>query len=75
MAVTSAIVEVIEGGSEAVMSSLATFSNLSVYGIKGNQIIAVIEGENMTSVEDTMKALLHIENVIGVYPVYAGDYE
>jgi nitrate reductase NapAB chaperone NapD len=69
------IVEIREGCSEAVMSSLAAISNLSVYGIKDNQVITVVEGDSTATVEETMKVLLGIENVTGVYPVYAGDFE
>lgn len=69
------IVEIRDGSSEAVMSSLANIANVSVFGIKDNQIVAVIEGSDPVSVDETMKALFAIEDVTGVYPVYAGDYE
>jgi nitrate reductase NapAB chaperone NapD len=75
MPVTSAIVEVTEGSCEAVMSSLAKISNLSVFAIKENQIVTVIEGDSLQEVEETMKGLYALDNVIGVFPVYAGDYE
>lgn len=75
MPVTSLIIEMCEGAGEAVMNSLAGFPNVSVYGIKDNQIVAVIDGKDIASVEDTMKALLTIKDVTGVYPVFAGDFE
>ena len=75
MAVASLIVEVEEGFGGAVMRSLADIDNLSVYGIKENQIIAVIEGNDAVSMENTMKLLYSIENVFGVFPVFAGDYQ
>lgn len=75
MAVTSAIVEVTDGACEAVLGSLAAIRNLSVFGIKENQIVTVIEGDSIQMVENTMKDLYSLENVVGVYPVYAGDYE
>lgn len=75
MAVASLIVEIQEGFSEAVLNSLAKIDNVSVYGLKGNQIVTVIEGDDAFSVENTMKLIHGIPNVIGVFPVFAGDYE
>ncbi|BCB95911.1 hypothetical protein JZK55_08330 [Dissulfurispira thermophila] len=75
MAVASVIVEVEEGGGEAVLNSLASIDNISVYGIKDNKIVTVIEGESMQVIDNTIKELYSIERILGVYPVYAGDYE
>lgn len=75
MAVASLIVEFEDGSGETVLNSLARISNISVYGIKDNQIVAVIEGEDMQVIDNTIRQLYGIANVIGVYPVYAGDYE
>lgn len=75
MAVASVIVEAEEGSSEAVLNSLAGINNVSVYGVKDNQIVSVIEGDDIKSVEDTIKVLYTIDKIIGVYPVFAGEYE
>ncbi|GAB4416799.1 MAG: hypothetical protein OHK0032_12820 [Thermodesulfovibrionales bacterium] len=75
MAVASVIVEVENGVGEAVLNSLARIDNASVYGVKDNQIVMVIEADDMHVVEETIKEIYAIEKVIGVYPVYAGDYE
>lgn len=75
MAVASVIVEVEADSCEAVLNSLAGFNNVSVYGIKDNQIVTVIEGNDMKSIEDTIKALYEIDKVTGVYPVFGGEYE
>jgi nitrate reductase NapAB chaperone NapD len=34
--------------------------------------VTVIEGCDMSGIQDTIKKIYGIENVIGVYPVYAG---
>lgn len=75
MAVTSVIVETEEGGSGAVLSSLALLENVSVFGVKDDQIVTVIEGDDMGVVEETLKRFYTIEKVIGVFPVFAGDYD
>jgi nitrate reductase NapAB chaperone NapD len=72
MAISSAVVEIRNGSGETVLSSLARIENVSVYGVKGNQIVAVIEYRDIWGVQDTMKKIYSIENVVGIYPVYAG---
>ncbi|MBI5213685.1 MAG: chaperone NapD [Nitrospirae bacterium] len=74
MAVTSVIVEFEDGAGEAVLNSLAMIDNVSVYGVKENQIVAVIEGKDMNSVEETMKGMYAIDRILGVFPVFSGDY-
>ena len=72
MAISSAIVEIRNGSSETVLNSLARIKNVSVFGIKDNQIVAVIEDRDIWGMQETMKKIYSIENVVGVYPVYAG---
>jgi nitrate reductase NapAB chaperone NapD len=72
MNISSAVVEIRDGEGEAVLNSLALLEKVSVYGIKDNQIVTVIEGCDMSGIQDTIKKIYGIENVIGVYPVYAG---
>lgn len=75
MAVASVIVEIENGYGEAVLKGLANIDNVSVFGIKDNKIVTVIEGDGMESIQETIKALYEIDNVIGVYPVFGGEYE
>jgi nitrate reductase NapAB chaperone NapD len=72
MAISSAVVEIRNGAAEAVLDSLGSIENVSVYGIKDNQIVMVIEDRDMLSIQDTIKKICGIESVVGVYPVYAG---
>jgi len=72
MAISSAVVEIRNGSGETVLNSLARIENVSVFGIKDNQIVAVIEDRDIWGIQDTMKKIYGIENVVGVYPVYAG---
>jgi nitrate reductase NapAB chaperone NapD len=70
--ISSAVVEIRNGAGEAVLGSLARIENVSVYGIKDNQIVMVIENMDMSGIQDTIEKIYGIENVVGVYPVYAG---
>jgi nitrate reductase NapAB chaperone NapD len=72
MTISSAVVEIRNGSSETVLNSLARIENVSVFGIKDNQIVAVIEDRDIWGMQETMKKIYSIENVVGVYPVYAG---
>jgi len=73
--VVSVIVDIENGSSEAVLHSLAEINNISVFGIKENQIAAVIDGEDMDAVQNTMKTLYATKHVTGAYPVFACGYE
>lgn len=75
MPVTSVVVEVSEGVNEDLLGLLARVPRVNVFGMKGQQIVTVIEGESVRDVEDTVKTIQNIDGVIGVYPVYSGDYE
>ena len=72
MVISSAVVEIINGSSETVVNSLAGIDNVSVFGIKDNQIVAVIEDGDIWGIQDTIKKIYGIKSVVGVYPVYAG---
>ena len=74
MAIASVVIEVEQGTSETVLQGLAQMPNLSVYGMKENQIVTVVEGDTIQSVDDSVKTVLNMADVIGVFPVYAGDY-
>ncbi len=72
MVISSAVVEIINGSGETVLNSLAGIENVSVFGIKDNQIVAVIEDGDIWGIQDTIRKIYGIESVVGVYPVYAG---
>ena len=57
MPVVSVIVDIENGSGEAVLHSLAVIGNVSVYGIKDTQIVAVIEGKDMKAIQNTIKIL------------------
>ena len=75
MPVVSVIVDIENGSGEAVLHSLAVIGNVSVYGIKDTQIVAVIEGKDMKAIQNTIKILYSTKNIIGAYPVFACGYE
>lgn len=75
MPVVSIIVDIENNSGEAVLHSLAVIGNVSVFGVKDNQIVAVIEGKDMTAIQNTIKILYSIKNVLGAYPVFACGYE
>jgi len=73
MSVASVVVEIKEGSSDTVLGSLARIPQISVYGVKENQIVTVIEGDTIKDVDATVRQISQLEAVIGVYPVFAGD--
>jgi len=75
MAIASVIVEIEDGASDAVQGSIAQIARATVYGIKENQIVTVIEGGDSREIDEVIRQLSVLDKVIGVYPVYAGDYE
>jgi nitrate reductase NapAB chaperone NapD len=72
MAISSAVVEIRNGSGETVLSSLAGIENVSVFGIRDNQIVMVIEDGDIRGIQETIRKIYGIESVVGVYPVYAG---
>jgi len=75
MAVASLIVEIEDNSMELVLPALGEVPGISVFGVKDNQIVTVVEGETLGSVNEIIKKLSEFERVTGVYPVYAGAYE
>jgi nitrate reductase NapAB chaperone NapD len=75
MAVASIIVEIEKNSMEQVLPALGNIPGISVFGVKDNQIVTVVEAETLGSVSEIIKKLSEFEKVTGVYPVYAGDYE
>ena len=75
MAIASIIVEIENNAMEQVLPALGKVPGISVFGVKNNQIVTVVEGETLGSVSEIIKKLSEFDKVTGVYPVYAGDYE
>lgn len=75
MAISSIIVDIEDGAIEQVLPRLGMVPGMSVFGVKDNQIVTVIEAETLLAVNDVIKTVSDFERVIGIYPVYAGDHE
>ena len=71
MPVSSAIVEIEEGTGEAVLSSLSTMTAITVYGMKENKIVIVIDDDSLGVVDESTKKIMSLEGVTGVFPVYS----
>jgi nitrate reductase NapAB chaperone NapD len=75
MPIASAVIDIKDGTSEAVLGRLAHIPRISVYGVKENQFVTVIEGLTINDVDATVKEVSMIEEVLGVYPVFVGEHE
>ncbi len=75
MAIASMIIEIEDGAEERVLPELGKIPGVGVYGVKGRQIVTVIEGDTFAHVNDIVKTVSLIERITGVYPVYAGEHE
>ena len=71
MPVSSAIVEIEEGTDEAVLSSLSSMDAVTVYGMKENKIVIVIDADSLGVIEESTMKIMSIEGVTGVFPVYS----
>ncbi len=75
MSVASAVIEIRNGTGETALGRLAVIPQISVYGMKDNKIVAIIEGATFKIVDEAVKAILHLEEVVGVYPVYVTEVD
>ena len=72
MPVSSAIVEIEAGAAgEAVLCSLSSMDTVTVYGIKENKIVIVIDAKTIGGIEESTKRIESIEGVTGVFSVYS----
>ena len=69
MSIAGIIVEIQNGAEASVLTGLAQIPQISVYGVKENQIVTVIEADNAASVNDTVSRVSLFDGVLGVYPV------
>ncbi len=74
MPIASAVVEIKNGTSGTVLGRLARVPQVSVYGVKENQIVTVIEGATIGEIDAAVKEVTAFEDVIGVFPVFIGDH-
>jgi len=70
MDITSVIVETDTGMSGAVLHHLARLQNTNIFGFKDDKIIVVLESENPNELKKMTAALLAIEHVVSVSPVF-----
>lgn len=73
MSIASVVVEIQPDTSQAVLARLALIPEVSVYGVTENQIVTVVEGKAAGSIEETLKAIQVLDDVIGVFPVFVGE--
>ena len=73
MAITGMIVEVRNNADAEVLDSLAWMPQISVYGLKDHQIVAVVEGDTVGSVNNVVRRILSFDGVINVYPVSVSE--
>lgn len=71
MPVSSAVVEIEEGTGDAVLRNLSSLSAVTVYGIKDNKIVIVIDAYSLGVVESSTREIMSIEGVTGVFPAYS----
>jgi len=71
MPVSSAIVEIEEGMDEAVLSSLSSMHAVTVYGMKENKIVIVIDADSLGVIEESTMKIMSMEGRTGVFPVYS----
>ena len=71
MPVSSAIVEIEESAGEAVLNSISSMDEVTVYGMKENKIVIVIDADSMGIIEESTRKIMSMEGVTGVFPVYS----
>lgn len=75
MPVASVIVESLPGAAAVTEEALTALAGVSVYGMKEDKIVTVIEGGSPTEIDRIMRQVLAMQGVLGVYPVFAGGYD
>lgn len=75
MAIASVIVATRAGSAAAVAADLDRLPNTRVYGSKETEIVTVIEAETVAALTEGLQRLATVDDVVGVYPVYASVHE
>ncbi len=73
MSLAGTVVEIRNDTGEKALAGLAKMPHISIYGIKGDRIIAVIEGPTLNTVDEAIRSVERLDEVICVYPVYLAD--
>lgn len=71
MNVTSVVVETQPGMSGAVLRDLALMDRISVFGVKDDRMVVVLESATPDELEAMTAELLKIEFVTSVNPVFS----
>lgn len=71
MTVTSFVVETQPGMSGAVLRDLALMDRISVFGVKDDRMVVVLESATPDELETMTAALQNLEFVTGVNPVFS----
>ncbi len=75
MPIVSVIVEIEPGASETTLGRLAGMREVSVYGMKDNQLVTVIDCPTMEAVETVLTQVRSSAGVARAYPVFVGQDE
>ncbi len=73
MAIAGTIVELREGTSETALGKLAHMPQVSIYGIRDDRIVVVIEDADPARIDDVVTRIMLLEEVREIYPVYLAD--
>ncbi len=73
MPIASMVVELLDGANETALGRLAAMPSLSIYGIRDNRVVAVVEELTPALIDDVARRIALMEEVRGVYPVYLAD--
>lgn len=74
MAISSIIVATAPGAAGDVVPKLVAVPGISVYGVKDDQIVTVVEAQTLGAVNRIVRSASELDGVLGVYPVFAGEH-
>ncbi len=73
MEVTGIIVQLEESARDGLLKTLADMPHISIYSVKDNQIVLVIDTDDIYVLTQKTKEIQEMNGVIGVYPVFSLD--
>lgn len=73
VAIAGVIVAIEDGSIEQVLPRLGALSGVSVFGVKDDQIVTVVEAQTPAAVDGIVRTVAELERVVGIYPVFPGD--
>lgn len=74
MDIISIIVKVKEEFCDALIKVFEDMPHVKVFGIKGNQIVLILDTDDTHVVAHKTKDIQEMDGVIGVYPVFSQDF-